>query len=237
MTTETAPPTAADERVRRVSTLTRLLTRPEFGAILATVVVWVFFALVAWDNNFVSWGTTAAIVNRAAPLGLLAIAVSMLMIGGEFDLSVGSLLGWSGMVIMILVTPTAGGGWGWSLWPAVAVAIVLALIAGFLNGLLVLTTKLPSFIITLGSLFIFRGLAVAIPRLTTNRTQLGGLDQVPGFDFADTLFGTQVTLFGSAFDISDRLVDRAHGARHVGSAPHPVRQLDVRRGRRRKRRT
>jgi simple sugar transport system permease protein len=202
VTTETAPPPAADERVRRVSTLTRLLIRPEFGAILATVVVWLFFALVAWDNNFVSWGTTAAIVNRAAPLGLLAIAVSMLMIGGEFDLSVGSLLGWSGMVIMILVTPTAGGGWGWSLWPAVAVAIVLALIAGFLNGLLVLTTKLPSFIITLGSLFIFRGLAVAIPRLTTNRTQLGGLDQVSGFDFADTLFGTQVTLFGSAFDIA-----------------------------------
>ena len=237
MTTETAPPAAADERVRRVSTLTRLLTRPEFGAILATVVVWLFFALVAWDNNFVSWGTTAAIVNRAAPLGLLAIAVSMLMIGGEFDLSVGSLLGWSGMVIMILVTPTAGGGWGWSLWPAVAVAIVLALIAGFLNGLLVLTTKLPSFIITLGSLFIFRGLAVAIPRLTTNRTQLGGLDQVSWLRlrrYAVRHAGDVVRL---SVRHSDRLVDRAHGARHVGSAPHPVWQLDVRRGRRRKRRT
>ena len=202
MTTQTAPPAAADERVRRVSTLTRLLVRPEFGAIVATVVVWLFFAVVASDNAFVSWGTTAAILNRAAPLGLLAIAVSMLMIGGEFDLSVGSLLGWSGMVIMILVTPESGGGWGWSLWPAVLVALVLALVAGFLNGVLVLTTKLPSFIITLGSLFIFRGLAVAIPRLTTNRTQLGGLDQVSGFDFANTLFGTKFSLFGSSFDIA-----------------------------------
>ncbi len=202
MTTDTAPPAAADERVRQVSTVTRLLTRPELGAIVATIVVWVFFAVVAWDNNFVSWSTSAAILNRAAPLGLLAIAVALLMIGGEFDLSIGSLLGWSGMVIMLLVTPTNAGGWGWSLWPAVALALVIALISGFLNGVLVVSTRLPSFIITLGSLFIFRGLAVAIPRIRTNRTQLGGMDEVSGFDLADALFGTDITLFGASFDIA-----------------------------------
>jgi simple sugar transport system permease protein len=179
-----------------------LLTRPELGAIVATVVVWAFFAVVANDNNFVSWSTTAAILNRAAPLGLLAVAVSLLMIGGEFDLSIGSLLGWSGMVIMLLVTPSAAGGFGWSLWPAVMLAIVIALISGFLNGLLVVTTKLPSFIITLGSLFIFRGLAVAIPRIQTNRTQLGGLDEVSGFGLADTLFGTDIEVFGASFNIA-----------------------------------
>ena len=201
MTTETAP-AGADERVRKVSAAARLLIRPEFGAIVAAVVVWIFFAIVANDNNFVSWGTSAAILNRAAPLGLLAIAVSLLMIGGEFDLSVGSLLGWSGMVIMMLVTPSAAGGFGWPLWPAVALALLIALISGFLNGLLVLSTKLPSFIITLGSLFIFRGLAVAIPRIRTNRTQLGGMDEVSGFGLADTLFGTQFEVFGARFGIA-----------------------------------
>jgi simple sugar transport system permease protein len=185
-----------------VSVVARLLTRPELGAIVATVVVWVFFAIVANDNNFVSWSTTAAILNRAAPLGLLAVAVSLLMIGGEFDLSIGSLLGWSGMVIMLLVTPSSAGGFGWSLWPAVVLAIAIALLSGFLNGLLVVTTKLPSFIITLGSLFIFRGLAVAIPRIQTNRTQLGGLDEVSGFGLADTLFGTDIKLFEASFDIA-----------------------------------
>ena len=82
MTTETAPTSTADERVRQIGLVTRLLTRPEFGAIVATVVVWAFFAIAAADNNFVSWTTTAAILNRAAPLGLLAIAVALLMIGG-----------------------------------------------------------------------------------------------------------------------------------------------------------
>ena len=202
MTTETAPTSTADERVRQVNPVTRLLTRPEFGAIVATVVVWAFFAVVASDNNFVSWTTTAAILNRAAPLGILAIAVSLLMIGGEFDLSIGSLLGFSGMVLMLLVTPADAGGFGWTLWPAAFLTLAIALVAGFLNGLLVITTKLPSFIITLGSLFIFRGLAVAIPRIRTNRTQLGGLDEVSGFALADTLFGTEITLFGASFDIA-----------------------------------
>ncbi len=202
MTTETAPTGGADERVRNVGAVTRLLIRPEFGAIVATVVVWAFFAIVAADNNFVSWGTTAAILNRAAPLGLLAVAVALLMIGGEFDLSIGSLLGFSGMVIMVLVTPASAGGFGWGLWPAVVLATVIALTAGFLNGLLVISTKLPSFIITLGSLFIFRGLAVALPRILTNRTQLGGLDQVAGFGFADTLFGTEFNIFGAQFGIA-----------------------------------
>lgn len=202
VTTETAPVASSDERVRRVSPVARLLTRPEFGAIVASVVVWAFFAVIANDNNFVSWTTTAAILNRAAPLGLLAIAVALLMIGGEFDLSVGSLLGFTGMVIMMLVTPSDAGGFGWALWPAAAFTVVIALISGLLNGLLVMWTKLPSFIITLGSLFIFRGLAVALPRIRTNRTQLGGLDEVSGFGLAQDLFGTNITLFGASFTIA-----------------------------------
>lgn len=204
MATETAPPPAVarDERVRRVRLISRLLSRPELGAVVGLVVVWTFFAVVAFDNNFVSWSATAAVLNRSAPLGILAVAVALLMIAGEFDLSIGSILGFSGMAIMLLVTPEAAGGFGWSLWPAILVALVLAVLTGLVNGWLVITTRLPSFIITLGTLFIFRGLTVAITRLRTNRTQLGNLDEVPGFDLARKLFASQLTLFGTNFNVS-----------------------------------
>lgn len=206
MATETTPPETeappSDERVRQVSTVGKILSRPELGAVIALVAIWVFFAIVAFENNFVSWRATAAILNQAAPLGILAIAVALLMIAGEFDLSVGSLLGFSGMATMLLVTPSDGGGLGWSIWPAIGVALLITLAIGFFNGVLVMGTGLPSFIITLGSLFIFRGLAIAVPRTMTNRTQLGGLDTTPGFDLVGTLFGTKISIGGAGFDIA-----------------------------------
>lgn len=200
MATEVA--VATDERVRQTGFLGRLLSRPELGALVGLVVVYAFFAIAAYDNNFLSWTVTAAILNRAAPLGIIAVAVALLMIAGEFDLSVGSILGFAGMAIMVLVTPSEGGGFGWALWPAVAMALVLSIITGLLNGWLVVTTRLPSFIITLGTLFVFRGLTIAVTRLRTNRTQLGGLDDVPGFELAESIFATKISLFGGSFNLS-----------------------------------
>lgn len=178
------------------------MARPELGAVVGAILVWVFFAIVAFENNFVSWATTAAILNRAAPLGILAIAVALLMIGGEFDLSIGSIVGFAGMTIMVLVTPADAGGFGWSLWPAILVALVVALVTGFFNGFLVISTKLPSFIITLATLFIFRGLTIALTRARTNRTQLGNLDEVEGFALADALFASQWEVFGARFRVA-----------------------------------
>jgi len=195
-------PPSEDERVRKVGRLSRLLSRPELGAVVGAVLVWAFFAVVAFDNNFISWATTAAIFNRAAPLGILAVAVALLMIGGEFDLSIGSIVGFAGMTIMVLVFPVEAGGFGWSLWPAILVALVISLLTGLFNGTLVMSTGLPSFIITLATLFIFRGLTIALTRLRTNRTQLGGLDEVEGFELADRIFAQELNVFGSTFRIS-----------------------------------
>jgi simple sugar transport system permease protein len=204
MATQTARPPAVadDERVRTVGPLARLLSRPELGAVVGLVVVWVFFAVVAFDNNFVSMPTTAAILNRAAPLGILAVAVALLMIAGEFDLSIGSIVGFAGMAIMVLVTPADEGGFGWSLWPAILMTLVLVVATGLLNGFLVVRTRLPSFIITLGTLLIFRGLTIAVTRALTNRTQLGNLDDVAGFDFAEKIFAVKITMFGAGFDLA-----------------------------------
>lgn len=209
MTAETKPPEApppeteaADERVRKVSTISRLLSRPELGSVVLAVVVYLFFAIIAFDNNFVSWTSFASIMNAAAPLGILAVAVALLMIGGEFDLSIGSIVGFAGMTIMVLVTPGDQGGFGWSLWPAIGVALVLALLIGVFNGFLVVTTRLPSFIVTLGTLFIFRGLTIALTRGFTNRTQLGNLDQVSGYDLAERVFASSITIGGGSFSIA-----------------------------------
>ncbi len=206
MATDTAPPPApapkADERVREVGRLSKVLTRPELGAVAGVFLVYAFFAVMAYENNFISWLTSAAILNRAAPLGILAVAVALLIIGGEFDLSIGSLVGFAGMSIMVLVFPSDAGGFGWSLWPAIFVALLIAIASGIFNGVLVVTTKLPSFIITLATLFIFRGLTIALTRLRTNRTQLGNLDEVEGFALADKLFASEIGLFGATFRVS-----------------------------------
>ncbi len=127
----------------------------------------------------------ATYLNAAAPLGILAVAVALLMIGGEFDLSVGAIIGAASMSIMLLTTHL-----GWPLWPAIAATIALSLALGFGNGYLVVRTGLPSFIVTLGTLFIVRGLTIGVTRVATGRTQLGGLDEVAGFELARVMFGS-----------------------------------------------
>jgi simple sugar transport system permease protein len=165
-----------------------LSRRPELGAVAAALVVWGFFALAAGEP-FRSTLGIAAYLNAAAPLGILAVAVSLLMIGGEFDLSVGSIIGFASMSLMLLTTH-----FNWPLWPAIAAVFVLSAGVGSFNGLLVVRTGLPSFIVTLGTLFAFRGLTIALSRHWTGRTQLGGLNSVPGYDPARQLFASD--LFG-----------------------------------------
>ena len=108
------------------------------------------------------------------------------MIGGEFDLSVGSTVGAAGMAIMLLTTVL-----GWSVWPALAAAAVLSVAIGLLNGYTVVRTGLPSFIVTLATLLIVRGLTIALARALTGRTQLGGLDQTAGFQSASLVFASE----------------------------------------------
>lgn len=148
--------------------------------------VWLVFAAIG-GPPFRSMEGTAAVLNAAAPLGILAVAVALLMIAGEFDLSVGSIIGAAGMTLMILTRH-----FGWPLWPALGITMLLCLAIGFVNGQLVVRTRLPSFIVTLGTLFALRGLTIAVSREMTRRTQLGGLDQVAGYDFARALFGSEL---------------------------------------------
>src|SRR5690348_9657265 len=171
-----------------------MLVRPEMGALAGSIAVWAFFAAVAGRSGFLTLGGTATYLQVAAELGILSVAVALLMIAGEFDLSIGSTLGATGMIVSVLAAQ-----YGWNLWLAMAVAMAVAVLIGFLNGYVVLKTGLPSFIVTLASLFILRGVTIAVTRILTGRTQIGGLAQVPGFDSAKAIFASTLNAGGAQF--------------------------------------
>ena len=83
-----------------------LLRRPEAGAFFAALLVYLFFAIAAWKASFVSFNGAAAWLDTSAELGIMALAIGMLMIAGEFDLSIGSVIG---AVIALLIYRKVGG--------------------------------------------------------------------------------------------------------------------------------
>lgn len=170
---------------------------PELGASIGAILLWIYFAVVAGGQGFLSARGTASYLQVASELGILAVAVSMLMIGNEFDLSIGSVIGASGMVIAVLTVQE-----GWNIWPAIAVSGLVAALIGLANGLIVRWSRLPSFIVTLATLFIVRGATIALTRKLTERTQLGGIQKSDGYESAQRIFGSDITIAGAGFSIS-----------------------------------
>jgi simple sugar transport system permease protein len=195
MTTSTET-VQSDERLVEAGIVKRLLSRPELGALAGVILVWIIFAVAAPDA-WLSLRGTASYLEVSSQIGILAVAVALLMIGGEFDLSIGSIVGVSGVIIAI-----GAANLGLPLWVSGLVALVIALGVGFLNGFMVIRTRLPSFIITLGALFILRGLTIVVTRALTGRTQIGSLDEFPGYAVLRAIFGIDITLFGQNFAIS-----------------------------------
>jgi simple sugar transport system permease protein len=191
-TTAPAPAPAsapsADERVARVGLVARFFKRPDSGAFVGAVAVWVLFAITA---SSVDWATDLGIwsswLNTAAYDGIVAVPVALLMIGGEFDLSAGVMIGSSGLLLGILTTRE-----GWNIWPSILVCLAFGLAVGFVNGIAVVKTKLPSFIITLGTFFMLRGLNAGLTIKLTGGVSINDIDSAPGFDFAHTLFASIV---------------------------------------------
>jgi simple sugar transport system permease protein len=179
----------ADERVRSVGIVSVLLSRPEIGAVIGAILVWIVFAIWA-GGGFLTIEGTASYLDVAAQVGIVGSAVALLMIAGEFDLSVGSMIGAAGMVIAIGI-----GEFGLPVWLAVLLAFALALVIGFLNGYLVVKTRLPSFIVTLGTLFILRGLTIGITRAITGRTQVGGFGAAVEADPIAVIFTADIGPF------------------------------------------
>jgi simple sugar transport system permease protein len=153
---EAAPPTRG---VHRAWPAVRglLIGRPETGALFGAVVMFAFFSI--WADNFLTRTTLAGMTNIAAELGIVAMAITLLMISGHFDLSVGSVLGLSSMLVPYMMV-----NYDYPSYLAFAVALAVALSIGFLNGLVVVTMRIPSFIVTLGALLVWRGVLLVVSK-------------------------------------------------------------------------
>ncbi len=172
-----------DERLQRQSGLRKLLSRPELGAVAGTVLVFLFFAVTARGTGMFAADGILNWITVTAQLTIIATGAALLMVGGEFDLSVGSMIGFAGMMIAI---PTVY--FGWPIEVSVVFAFCGALLIGFLNGLVVVRTRLPSFIVTLASLYILRGMTIALSILFANRTIVSGIKNFAGDSIVVPLF-------------------------------------------------
>ncbi len=173
--------------MRSVPLLSQLLSRPELGAVAGTILVFIFFAITAGSSGLFSAKGIINFLEVSAQLGILAAPVALLMIAGEFDLSLGSMIGFAGILIAI---PAVF--WHWPVWLCLVFAFGTAGVIGALNGYVVVRTGLPSFIVTLGSLFMLRGLTLGLTRGISGRTQISGLHDLAANDPLNSLFSGQV---------------------------------------------
>jgi len=171
------PQPAPDERVRTLSTFHRVMGRPESASIAGAILVFVVFALAAGDSGMFALDGVINWTVVSAYLGIVATGACLLMIAGEFDLSLGSMIGFTGM--MAAIPPLF---FGWPVWLSMLLALACALFIGWVNGTLVVKTGLPSFIVTLGFLFILRGLTLALSIIFANRTIVSGIGDLAAQD-------------------------------------------------------
>jgi len=177
----------SDERIKERSSFHKALIRPELGGICGTILVFFFFFLTARDSGMFS---PAGVLNWSivsAQFIIIAVGACLLMIAGEFDLSVGSMIGFCGMSIALLSVT-----FGWPVWLAIITTFILCMGIGALNGWLVIKTGLPSFIVTLAFLFILRGLTIFAAIATTSKTIIGGIRDVAEGDWLAPIFGGKV---------------------------------------------
>jgi simple sugar transport system permease protein len=179
--------TETDERLKDQHRLKKWIARPELGAVSGTILVFLFFIIVANDTGMFSAKGIINWMEVSCQLVILATGACLLMIAGEFDLSIGSMIGFAGMVIAIPTTH-----WGWPIWLSILTAFGFALLIGYLNGYIVIRTGLPSFIVTLAFLFILRGLTIGLSRLLTNRTLVGGIKEYAKGDWIAQSFGGEI---------------------------------------------
>ncbi|RKZ68991.1 MAG: ABC transporter permease [Gammaproteobacteria bacterium] len=176
-----------DERIKEMSSFRKALIRPELGSICGVILVFFFFFLTASDSGMFS---PAGILNWSVVSSqfiIIAVGACLLMIAGEFDLSVGSMIGFAGMSIALLSITM-----GWPVWLSIIITFILCIFIGALSGWLVIKTGLPSFIVTLAFLFILRGLTIFAAITTTNKTIIGGIKEAAEGDWLAPIFGGKI---------------------------------------------
>jgi simple sugar transport system permease protein len=188
-------PVAADERLEHVAPLRRLLVRPEAGSLLGAVVVFVFFFSAA--EAFRKPESLANILYFSSTIGIMAVAVALLMIGGEFDLSAGVAVTTASLTAAMLSYQLT-----LNVWVGALVSLAVALGIGFLNGYLVVKTGIPSFLITLGTFLMLQGLNLAVTKLLTGAVATDDISDMDGFGAARAVFASEWSIGGVSVKVT-----------------------------------
>lgn len=163
--------------------------RPELGAALAAVAVLLFFTVVA--DSFLRTGSIGTVLYAASTIGIMAVPVSLLMIGGQFDLSAGVLVTTAALTSsMISYQFTA------VTWVGVLVSLLVVLAVSGFNGWMLSRTRLPSFIITLGTFLMLTGANLGVTKLVSGTVTTRPIGDMQGFASCRWLFASELTVGG-----------------------------------------
>ncbi|MEV8526179.1 MULTISPECIES: ABC transporter permease [unclassified Streptomyces] len=183
----TATDIVGDERLLRRSVWRKMLGRPELGSVVGAAAVFLFFSVAA--GSFLQPSSLSTVLYAASTIGIMAVPVALLMIGGEFDLSAGVMVTTSALVSsMVSYQMTA------NVWVGVGVSLLVTLALGAFNGFMLTRTKLPSFIITLGTFLMLTGLNLGFTKLISGTVSTKSIADMEGFSSAKKLFASQLTI-------------------------------------------
>ncbi|MEV6113019.1 ABC transporter permease [Streptomyces sp. NPDC052109] len=185
----------ADERILQTSPLKRLLSRPELGSLVGALAVLVFFAVTA--DGFLRASSLSTVLYASSTIGIMAVPVALLMIGGEFDLSAGVLVTSSALISsMFSYQMTA------NTWVGVGVSLLVTLAVGAFNGFMLTRTGLPSFIVTLGTFLMLTGMNLGFTKLIDGTVSTKTVGDMEGFPSAHALFASTLTIGGVGFKVT-----------------------------------
>ncbi|MFJ5532752.1 ABC transporter permease [Streptomyces sp. NPDC093261] len=188
-------PKERDGRTVQRSVALRLLARPEVGVFLGAVAVFVFFFVAA--PTFRTGSAMATVLYQSSTIGIMALPVALLMIGGEFDLSSGVAVITSALTASMVSYQLT-----MNVWVGVVVALVVSLAIGAFNGWMVMRTGLPSFLITLGTFLGLQGVNLAVTKLITGNVATDDISNMDGFEQAKAVFASSFTIGGVQFKVT-----------------------------------
>lgn len=187
------------DRLQQETWFQRTVRRPEIGAFVVMMVI-IFSLLIASDGKAFNALGLKNNIKIISQFGIIALGAALLMIAGEFDLSIGSMIGFAGMSMALMLKWGLPFGLGEATpFTAFILTLAMTLSLGWFIGTVVVRSGLSSFIVTLAFLFFLRGTTEVGFRLINKSTQVSGLpDYKQDSWFADMLGGE---VFGLFYDV------------------------------------
>src|SRR5216684_654167 len=185
----------ADERIARRSWVSQLFSRPEIGSLIGAIVIYIFFFVVA--EPFRQATSLATMLYASSTIGMMAVGVALLMIGGEFDLSAGVAVTSASLTAAMVSYEL-----GLNLWVGVFISLIVALGVGALNGYLVVRTGIPSFLVTLGTFLILQGINLAVTKIVTGNVATPSIANMEGFGSARAIFASEWNVGGALLRVT-----------------------------------